>query len=177
MTKSILKRKPISWSLLTVSEVQSIIITVGNMAVCRQTWCWRSREFYILIHRQPKETVCQTGHSLSIYETSEPTSIVTHFLQQGHAYSNKATPPYSATPFEPSIQTHESMGPHPFNLPYPSLEQSRRSGNSYTEFWCHGKSASKMPVGAQISRVYASCSLPEPPLHQGLRRLLVFCVL
>jgi hypothetical protein len=32
-----------------------------------QTWCWRwSWEFYILIHRQQRETVCHTGHSLSI---------------------------------------------------------------------------------------------------------------
>jgi len=28
----------------------------GGMAASRQTWCWRSREFYILIHRQQKET-------------------------------------------------------------------------------------------------------------------------
>jgi hypothetical protein len=35
---------------LTVTEVQSIIIMVGNMAECRQTWGWRkSREFYIWI--------------------------------------------------------------------------------------------------------------------------------
>ena len=26
-------------SLLTVSEVQSVIIIVGSMTVCRQTWC------------------------------------------------------------------------------------------------------------------------------------------
>ena len=24
-------------------------IMVGSMAACRQTWCWRSQEFYILI--------------------------------------------------------------------------------------------------------------------------------
>jgi hypothetical protein len=28
---------------------------VGSMAACRQTWCWKSREFYILIWRQPGE--------------------------------------------------------------------------------------------------------------------------
>ena len=32
------------------------------------------------------------------------------FLQQGHAYPNKVTPPNCATPYGPSIQTHESMG-------------------------------------------------------------------
>jgi hypothetical protein len=37
-----------------VSEVQSIIIMVRSMAVCRQTWCRRrSQEFYITIQRQP----------------------------------------------------------------------------------------------------------------------------
>ena len=36
------------------------------MAVSRQTWCWRSWEFYILIHRQQKETDCHTGCNLSI---------------------------------------------------------------------------------------------------------------
>jgi hypothetical protein len=39
--------------LLTVSEVQSIIITVWSMLVCRQTWCWRtSWEFPIQMCRQ-----------------------------------------------------------------------------------------------------------------------------
>ena len=38
-----------------------------------------------------------TGQSLSIYVTSEPASTQTHFIQQGHTYSSKATPPNSAT--------------------------------------------------------------------------------
>ena len=32
-------------------------------------------------------------------ETSKPAPIVTHFLQQGHTYSNKTTPPNSAIPY------------------------------------------------------------------------------
>ena len=36
------------------------------MAACRQTWCWRSQEFYILILRQQKEIVFHTGWSLNI---------------------------------------------------------------------------------------------------------------
>jgi hypothetical protein len=44
------------------------------------------------------------------YETSKPASSVTHFLEQGHTHSNKATPPNGATPYLPSFQTHESMG-------------------------------------------------------------------
>ena len=35
----------------TVPEVQSSNIMVGSVAVCRQTWCWRSQRF----HRQQKE--------------------------------------------------------------------------------------------------------------------------
>ena len=35
---------------------------------------------------------------------------MTYFLQQGHTYSNEATPPNSVTPYGPSIQAHESMG-------------------------------------------------------------------
>ena len=50
-----------------VSEVQFIIITVWNVAACRQTWRWkRSWEFYILIHRQQNETVWYIRHSFSI---------------------------------------------------------------------------------------------------------------
>jgi hypothetical protein len=46
-------------------------------------------------------------------ETSKPTSTVIHFLQQGHTNSNNATPPNSASPYGPSIYTHESMGAIP----------------------------------------------------------------
>jgi hypothetical protein len=35
----------------------------------------------------------------------KPTPTVTHLLQQGHTYSNKATPPNSATPWAKHIQT------------------------------------------------------------------------
>jgi hypothetical protein len=35
----------------------------------------------------------------------KPTPTVTHFLQQGHIDSNKATPPNSATPWAKHIQT------------------------------------------------------------------------
>ena len=34
-----------------------------------------------------------------------PTSIVTHFLHQGHAYSNKGALPNSATPWAKHIQS------------------------------------------------------------------------
>jgi hypothetical protein len=38
-------------------------------------------------------------------KVSKPTPTVTHFLQQGHTYSNKAKPPNSATPWAKHIQT------------------------------------------------------------------------
>jgi hypothetical protein len=47
-----------------------------------------------------------------------PPPIVAHFLQQGHTHSNKAVPPSSATPHEPSIQTQESMGGHAYSKHY-----------------------------------------------------------
>jgi len=40
---------------------------------------------------------------------------VTHFLQQVHIYSNKATPPNSATPWWPSIQIYEAYGSHSYS--------------------------------------------------------------
>ena len=45
--------------------------------------------------------------------TSKSDSTVTHFLQQGYAYSNKTVLPNSATLYGPYIQTHESMGTLP----------------------------------------------------------------
>jgi hypothetical protein len=43
------KGKTFHWGWLAVSEVLSILITVGSVAAGRQTWCERSQEFYILI--------------------------------------------------------------------------------------------------------------------------------
>jgi hypothetical protein len=57
---------------------------------------------------------CVTEWSLNVYKTSEPASIVTHFIQQGHTYSNIATPPNSAISYEPSIHTQECLGPFLF---------------------------------------------------------------
>jgi hypothetical protein len=48
------------------------------------------------------------------FETSNPTPIVTHFLQQGHIYLSKAIGPNSEAPHRPSIQAHESIGAKPF---------------------------------------------------------------
>ena len=64
------------------SEVQSIIVMERSMVVFRQTWCWRSWEFYILIHRQQKGTVCHTGCSLRLGDLQvQPQS---DFIQEDH---------------------------------------------------------------------------------------------
>jgi hypothetical protein len=39
----------------------SLIIVVGSMTVCRQTWFWESEDFYILIHMCQKGTGSHTG--------------------------------------------------------------------------------------------------------------------
>jgi hypothetical protein len=88
-------------------EVQSIIIMAQSMAVSRQTWCW---EFYILIWRQSRKLSLPQWVELSIHIKAHP---LTHFLQQGHTYSNKYTPPNYITLCGTSIQTHDSMGAKP----------------------------------------------------------------
>ena len=43
VTTATLINENIHWrGLLTVSEVQSIIVMVGSMVAYRQTWCWKS---------------------------------------------------------------------------------------------------------------------------------------
>jgi hypothetical protein len=47
--------KTFNWGWFTVSEVHSIIIMGGSMTACRQTWCLRNPEFYVLMWRQSEE--------------------------------------------------------------------------------------------------------------------------
>jgi hypothetical protein len=54
-------------------------------------------------------------------EPSKPAYTMTHFLQQGHTYSNKATPPNSVTSYGPSIQTREPMGAKTFQTATPTF--------------------------------------------------------
>jgi hypothetical protein len=70
-----------------------------------------SQEFYILVWRQPgRDSLLQTARRRissalngAWASTSKPTPKVMHFLQQGHTYSNKATPPNSAPSHGPEI--------------------------------------------------------------------------
>jgi hypothetical protein len=78
---------------LKISEVQFIIIMVRSMAMCQQTWWWRSSwQVYVLIHRQHKKIVSHTGHNLSIWD------LTAHPLQW-HTSFNKDTP----TPTRPPL--------------------------------------------------------------------------
>jgi hypothetical protein len=63
-------------------------------------------------------TIFCTGRSLSIYETSKLTYTVTHFLQQGHTYSNEVIVPL---PMAKHSKTHKSMGTNLFKPPYTSI--------------------------------------------------------
>jgi hypothetical protein len=67
-----------------------------------------------------------TGHRLSIYKTSKPATM-THFFQQGHTFSNKATPPDSAIPYGTSI--HMSLWrPCLFKPPQWKISSSPNTG-------------------------------------------------
>lgn len=50
-----------------------------------------------------------------------------HFLQQSHTHSNEATPPNGATPNEPSIQTHGSVGAVPIHTTIPDMSGKKGS--------------------------------------------------
>jgi hypothetical protein len=90
--QELLERPTFNWVWLTGSEVQSIIIKAGSSAVSRQKLG--------VLHLHPKEAQSR----LAWRRVSKPTPTVTHSFQQGHTYSNKATPPNSATPWTKQIQ-------------------------------------------------------------------------
>jgi hypothetical protein len=64
MTTTLIKGN-ISLGLAYRSEVQSIIIMVGSMVACRQTWCW-GRRVLCPNPRAAEETVSHSGCSLCI---------------------------------------------------------------------------------------------------------------
>jgi hypothetical protein len=72
---------------------------VGSMATCLVLEELRVLHF---VQKAKHET---TGFQAARRRASKPISKVTHFLQQSHIYSNKATPPSSITPWANHIQT------------------------------------------------------------------------
>ena len=132
MTVATLLKENISLGLAYRIRGSSIILMAGSMAACRQTRCWKSPEFYILMQRQQMETVCHIGCSLSIFE----------LCPHGGTSSNKATPPNSVTSYEPHSQTHESMGAFPIQTttlsfsPAPVVDNDTVLGLEPGEFVC-----------------------------------------
>ena len=59
-----------------------------------------------MIGRQPGGGSLPYWTELEHLESSKPAYIVTHFLQQGHTHSNKATPPKSAIPIGQAYSNH-----------------------------------------------------------------------
>jgi hypothetical protein len=79
-----------------------------------------------ILHLGPKAakaTVNQLGISWT-YETLKLTPTVTHLLQQGDSYSNKAIPPM-ATSYGPIIQIYGSMG---WGLPIKTITEPKVGG-------------------------------------------------
>jgi hypothetical protein len=97
-------RATFNWGWLTDSEVQSIITKVG-------AWQHPGRHD---ARGAESSTSCSKGKQEKTVSWAarrrvpKPTHPVTHFLQQDHNYSNKATPPSSTTPWAKHIQTTTS---------------------------------------------------------------------
>ena len=72
--------------------------------------------------------ISYTGSSLCIGDLKSA-PLVTHFLQQGHTYSNKATPPNSATPYE-------IMGANYIQTIKPVLQSEFQDSQSHAEKPC-----------------------------------------
>ena len=80
-------------------QVQRFSPLSSRRAASRQAWHRQSWEFYIFIQRWLVKDWLPGNHD----EDLKPTPTVTHLLQPGHIYSNKATPPNGA--WSKNIQT------------------------------------------------------------------------
>jgi len=96
MAMATLVKENISLGWLRVSDVQSIIIMMGSMEACKQTWCWRgAEEFSILVHRQQERLFC-IRHSLSTGDLQA--------CPHTSSYSSNTTPPNSATTYSQAFK-------------------------------------------------------------------------
>jgi hypothetical protein len=101
MTRATLTRTTFNWGWLTCSEVQSIIIKA-------ETWQHRGRHGTGGAESSTfssEDCYQNTGFQAARMRVLKPTPTVTHLLQQDHTYSNKATPPNSATLWAKRIPT------------------------------------------------------------------------
>ena len=78
------------------SEVQFIITMVGHSGVQEDMVVEKDPRFLHLGLQEQEVSVCHTEHSLS-KGNLETHPLVTHFLQQGHTYTNTTTQPNSVT--------------------------------------------------------------------------------
>ena len=126
------------------------------MAAYKQTWCQRSQDSYIWIHIPQWAELEHIDLKVHLYS-----------FQQGRTYANKATPPNNATPYGPSIQTHESMGPYLFKPPRKCMY-----------LFMHGKSALDMYLSVQTISLafplYLAMSY-SPKRDEGLSWEQIFC--
>lgn len=105
-----------NWGTLYFQRFRSVS-SWCTMVACKQTWCWRRSLVTSILDSRQQEVVRDPGWYLNIHKkTSKPASRVTHFLQQHHAYSNKATPPYRATLF--GIHFHSNCHSHFIKPPW-----------------------------------------------------------
>jgi len=100
MTKATLERTTFNWGWLTGSEVWSTIIKA-------ETWQHPGRHG---MERTESSTSCtegrqeKTGFQGARMRVLKPMPTMTHFFQQCHTYSNKATPLNTATPWAKHVQ-------------------------------------------------------------------------
>lgn len=80
------KKKTFNWELLIVSEVYFFILIAY-----RQTWCWKSSERSLSGSAGSRK---KSGPGLGFWNLKANQTPVTCFLQEGHTYPKKATPPY-----------------------------------------------------------------------------------
>jgi hypothetical protein len=98
MTEATLIRTTFNWGWLTGSEVQSSITKMG---------AWQFPGRHGVGGAQSSISCLEDKQEKSGFQGAriKVTPTMTHFLQQGHTYSNKATPPKSATLWANHIQT------------------------------------------------------------------------
>lgn len=70
--RATLIKENISLGLSYSWEVEFIVIMAGSMVAHRQTCCWRSQEFYVLIWRQWEDWTCFTLGVAWAFKSSKP---------------------------------------------------------------------------------------------------------
>jgi hypothetical protein len=98
MAKVILRGTTFNWGWLTGSQAQCIIMTGAWKCPGKHGVGAESSIFY-------SESKQKTGFQGIKMNVLKPMLTMTHFLQQGHTFSNKATHPNSATSWANHIQT------------------------------------------------------------------------